>query len=76
MASRLPTYSLKAIKMNRFIIRPFLIGVGLTIAALVSDTWMTLTLFVMLYICSLPFSWFAAKEQRNRTLLSNTSSNI
>ena len=69
MASRLPTYSLKAIKMNRFIIRPFLIGVGLTIAALVSDTWMTLTLFVMLYICSLPFSWFAAKKQRNRTTL-------
>jgi CDP-diacylglycerol--serine O-phosphatidyltransferase len=57
MVSSVPTFALKGWTIQRRAIVPLLVGVGLTAAGLVTDTWATLVLLVGLYAASIPLSF-------------------
>ncbi len=57
MVGRLPTYSLKGIRVPHEFVVPVMLGVGLLAACLVGSPWMTLGAIGVLYLASLPLSW-------------------
>jgi CDP-diacylglycerol---serine O-phosphatidyltransferase len=57
MISRLPTFSLKGLKVAPVMVAPVLLLVGLIAVALASTPWQTLALVGVLYLVSLPFAW-------------------
>jgi CDP-diacylglycerol---serine O-phosphatidyltransferase len=62
MVSRIPTYSMKKVRIPAALIVPLLLGVGLLAAALVTNPWPTLLAIGTLYALSIPFS--ALRYQR------------
>jgi CDP-diacylglycerol---serine O-phosphatidyltransferase len=62
MVSRLPTYALKGRRVPRSWIVPIMALVGLIAAALVSNTWLTLGLIGVVYIISLPLSFYQFRK--------------
>lgn len=56
MVSRVPTYSFKRVRVPPALILPTLLGVGVLTAALISATWVTLTLIAVAYLASIPLS--------------------
>jgi len=56
MVSRVPTYSLKRVRVPQHLVVPTLLGVGSMAALLVSMPWLTLTVLGVLYAASIPFS--------------------
>ncbi len=56
MVSRVPTYSLKRVRVPHQLVVPTLLGVGSMAALLVSMPWLTLTVLGVLYTASIPFS--------------------
>lgn len=65
MISNIPTYSIKRVKLPQKLAIPLLACVGLTIAALVTEPWLTLTLLGCIYLSLIPFSYFAHKRGAN-----------
>jgi CDP-diacylglycerol--serine O-phosphatidyltransferase len=66
MVGRLPTYSLKGIRVAHRFVVPVMLGVCLLAACLVGSPWMTLSVMGVLYFISLPLSclsyrWRAAR---------------
>ncbi|MDB5491368.1 MAG: pssA, partial [Micavibrio sp.] len=57
MVSRVPTFSVKAIKIPAKMGMMIMAGAALLIAALVTMTWQTLTLVGIVYLASIPFSY-------------------
>jgi CDP-diacylglycerol--serine O-phosphatidyltransferase len=57
MVSRIPTFSVKAIKIPAKMGMMIMAGAALLIAALVTMTWQTLTLVAIVYLASIPFSF-------------------
>ena len=65
MASRLPTISLKAIHIRRSHLLPVMAGLLLVIALMVSNFWMTVGVFGMLYILTIPLTgWIFLRVRR------------
>ncbi len=66
MISRVPMFSFKKVKVRRALIPPLLLIVGLTVASLALDTWLTFTGVCAVYMLLIPVSvWSyhrAAKE--------------
>jgi CDP-diacylglycerol--serine O-phosphatidyltransferase len=62
MISRFPTYSFKRIKVAHHLVLPTLIGIGAFAAFLVSSTWNTLIAVGLLYLASLPASYFSYRR--------------
>jgi len=56
MVSRLPTYSMKRVRVPHHLVVPTLLGVGLVAAVLVSMPWLTLVTLGLVYTGSIPFS--------------------
>ncbi|WP_373085359.1 phosphatidylcholine/phosphatidylserine synthase [Sneathiella sp.] len=56
MASRIPTYSLKRLRISRRFIMPVLLLVGVMAAMLASYPWQLLSLIALIYIATIPFS--------------------
>ncbi len=56
MVSRLPTFSIKQIKITRAMILPALMLAGVVAAALTSAPWTTLLVVGLVYVVSLPIS--------------------
>jgi len=56
MVSRLPTYSLKRVRVPHNLVVPTLLGVGFLAAALVSMPWLTMIVLGVAYAASIPFS--------------------
>ncbi|GAB4366535.1 MAG: CDP-diacylglycerol--serine O-phosphatidyltransferase [Kiloniellaceae bacterium] len=56
MVSRVPTFSAKKLKLRAPARLFALIGLVLFIALLISETWVTVTLITVLYLCSIPVS--------------------
>ena len=56
MVSRIPSLSLKQIRIDRSYVVPILIGVGVTAALLTSYFWATLSIMAVLYMASLPLA--------------------
>ena len=56
MVSRLPTYSMKRVRVPHHLVVPTLLGVGFLAALVVSMPWLTLIVLGLLYTGSIPFS--------------------
>ncbi|MEJ0062109.1 MAG: CDP-diacylglycerol--serine O-phosphatidyltransferase [Alphaproteobacteria bacterium] len=66
MVSRLPTFSLKGRRVPQSWIVPILIAFGLLAAQLVTNPWRTLGLLNLLYIITLPLSWWQFRQHAKR----------
>lgn len=62
MVSRLPTYSLKRVRVPHNLVVLTLLGVGFLAAVLVSIPWLTLIVLGLAYTISLPFSIMAYRR--------------
>ncbi len=56
MASTLPTFSIKRFKIPQRYVLPTLLIVGLTMASMISDPWLTLSTVGIIYLASICFS--------------------
>jgi CDP-diacylglycerol---serine O-phosphatidyltransferase len=66
MVSRVPTYSIKRIRIEPHWVLPTLLSAFVVIAGLVVETWFTLCVVSLLYMGSIPFSVLAARRLRQR----------
>jgi CDP-diacylglycerol--serine O-phosphatidyltransferase len=66
MVSRVPTYSIKRIRIEPHWVLPTLLIAFVVIAGLVVETWFTLCVVSLLYMGSIPFSVLAARRLRQR----------
>lgn len=66
MVSRLPTFSLKRIKVAPDLVPLLLVGVGLILVFLVTEPWVTLSAMAGLYLLMMPVSWAVARRMRRR----------
>ncbi len=62
MISRIPTYALKQVRVPHRMVMPFLLFVGLTAALLAMATWLTISVFLFVYLLSIPFSMRAYRR--------------
>ena len=62
MASRLPTYSMKRVRVPHHLVVPTLLGVGAVAALLVSVPWLTLIVLGLAYVGTIPFSLLAYRR--------------
>ncbi len=70
MVSRVPTLSLKRLRLRPEQIVPTLALAGLLMALLVTEPWFTLSLLALLYIASLPFGVLLAARMRREEAVS------
>lgn len=56
MVSRIPTLSLKKTKVNKDFVLPLMILFALFISCLLTKPWLTLGIFTLCYILSVPFT--------------------
>ncbi len=62
MVSRVPTFSVKRLKIKPSMVIPALVlGVFLTVL-LITEVWLMMTLIGMVYLASMPVSWVLAKR--------------
>src|SRR5947209_7175123 len=66
MVSRLPTFSFKKGRVPRHLVLPSLLGAALVMGVVVSAPWIGLSLLGLVYLCLIPFSWFAYQRQSSR----------
>ena len=64
MVSRLPTYSLKRLRVPGPYILFVLIGIGALIAFMISTPWLTLGVLGLVYIGSIPLAWLAYRRMQ------------
>jgi CDP-diacylglycerol--serine O-phosphatidyltransferase len=64
MVSRLPTFSLKRLRVRREHVLPTLVGVAVCAAMLVTYPWLMLSAIGLIYLASLPFSILAQRRLR------------
>jgi len=62
MVSRLPTFSMKGIRVPVSYLVPLFVAVGLLGAALATNTWFTLGLVGIAYLALLPISWWTYRR--------------
>lgn len=65
MVSRLPTPSIKGIRITHSLVVPIFLVVVVMTAALITDPWVTLSGVGTLYFFSMPCLWFIHYRQRN-----------
>ena len=66
MVSKVPTLSLKRLRVQPDWVLPTLLGAGLLVAFLASAPWSTLTFLGLVYLLTLPLGWLAARRMRRR----------
>lgn len=62
MISHLPTFSLKKMHVQQKFILPIVIGIVVTTAGLVSHPWPTLSIAILIYVCTFPLSYYTYKK--------------
>ena len=62
MVSRVPTYSIKRIRITPDQVLPTLLLASVVIAGLVVEPWLTLSVIGIAYLCSLPFAVLSARR--------------
>ncbi len=60
--SRIPTFSLKRLKLRQRYFVPTLGGVALFMAGLVSEPWLTVIIFSLIYLTVIPYSYTRYKK--------------
>lgn len=66
MVSRVPTYSIKRVRIEPHQVLPTLLTAFVVIAGLVVETWLTLSVISFLYLGSIPFAVRSAKRLARR----------
>ena len=66
MVSRVPTFSVKRVRVAPHMVLPTMLAALLVIVGLVTETWLTLSIIGVLYLCSLPVSAWSARAMRRR----------
>lgn len=66
MVSRIPTFAFKKFKVPNPLILPSMLLVGLLAATLVSAPWTTISVLLILYLASIPFSVRAYRSLRRK----------
>lgn len=66
MVSRLPTLSLKGLRVKPVWVAPIFALTMLAIAGLITNTWLTLVAVGTLYIASVPFGWYTYRRREQR----------
>jgi CDP-diacylglycerol---serine O-phosphatidyltransferase len=66
MVSKVPTLSLKRLRVQPDWVLPTLLGAGLLVAFLASAPWSTLTFLGLVYLLTLPLGWLAAQRMKRR----------
>jgi CDP-diacylglycerol--serine O-phosphatidyltransferase len=66
MVSRLPTFSFKKGRVSRHLVLPSLLAAALVMGVIASSPWIGLSLLGLVYLCLIPFSWFAYQRQASR----------
>jgi CDP-diacylglycerol--serine O-phosphatidyltransferase len=66
MVSRVPTFSIKKIRIEQDKVLPTMLLASVVIVGLVVETWLTLSLIGLLYLLSLPLGVLAARRMRER----------
>lgn len=66
MVSRVPTFSIKRVRVPPHMVLPTLLIASVVIAGLVVETWLTLSLIGLVYLGSIPFSIRAAQRLRRQ----------
>jgi CDP-diacylglycerol---serine O-phosphatidyltransferase len=72
MVSRVPTYSIKRIRVAPDQVLPTLLLASVIIVGLVVEPWLTLSLIGIVYLCSLPFAFLSARRMRKGDAASRT----
>ncbi len=73
MVGRLPTYSLKGLRVAHRFVVPVMLGVGLLAAFLIGSPWMTLSVIGVLYLASLPLSWLSYRRRAARAAVESAA---
>ncbi|MZR30591.1 CDP-alcohol phosphatidyltransferase family protein [Sneathiella litorea] len=71
MASRVPTFSIKRIRIARRFIMPVLLLVGGLAAVLASYPWQLLSLIAIVYLATIPFSVLSHRRLQEQEALKN-----
>lgn len=66
MVSRIPTFSLKRVRVKPEWVLPVLMLGGTALVFLVTEPWLAMTVFGVGYILSIPVSWIFAARMRRR----------
>jgi len=66
MVSRVPTFSIKRIRVKPEMVLPTLLIASVIIVGLVVESWLTLSVIGMLYLCSIPFGVLSARRMKRR----------
>lgn len=66
MVSRVPTFSLKRLRVPPHMVLPTLLAAFLVIAGLITETWLTFSALGVLYLGSIPVSVWVAGRMRRR----------
>jgi CDP-diacylglycerol--serine O-phosphatidyltransferase len=66
MVSRVPTFSIKRIRVPPDFVLPVLTSAGICLIFLITETWLTLSIVAAAYLASIPVSWFVARRMRLR----------
>jgi CDP-diacylglycerol--serine O-phosphatidyltransferase len=62
MVSQVPTFSFKKMRIPQRLVLPVLIACGLLVAALVSAPWLTLGIVIMVYLGTIPWSFYSYRR--------------
>lgn len=66
MISRVPTFSLKALRIRRRWVAPMMVLVGLGVVGIMKDPWLTLSALSAVYFVSVPFTLMKVRRGRRR----------
>lgn len=66
MVSRVPTYSIKRVRIRPEMVLPILLVASIVIIGLVVESWLTLSVIGLLYLSSIPFSVLSARRLQRR----------
>lgn len=66
MLTRLPMFSLKALRLSRRAVAPVLIGVAVGVVGIVKNPWLTISIISALYLASIPITVTLALLRRSR----------
>ncbi len=73
MVSRVPTYSIKRVRIKPEMVLPILLVASVVIIGLVVESWLTLSVIGLLYLGSIPFSVLSARRLQRRETTADSS---
>jgi CDP-diacylglycerol--serine O-phosphatidyltransferase len=71
MVSRLPTLSLKGLRIAPGLVAPMFALTVLLIAVLITNTWLTLSIIGLVYVFSIPIGWIVYRRRQRKESMAN-----